>query len=256
MYMRRCANCGVDKDKQLGYILRRWSISRICRECELNAQEIRRSSEYRRRLLETVLEYASLGLRVMPLHTPIFEPGRVSCSCKQACQHLLGKHPRILNDVSLASSDPQIITDWWTLWPDANVAISTGHGLALLDLDPQTGWRSGNCPVPLHSQISVTTGYGSHLYFKTNLPLVSQNRFVQGLDLRADNGYAVAPPSVHHSGAVYSWDSPFDFDKLELLPDFFYGPSSTAMPFLPYTGPESFQIWEKLYREVNAQRGL
>lgn len=244
MYTRRCLGCRVDKDKQNGYILRRWSTARLCRECELIVQSRRHSIEYRQSLLETILSYAAAGLRVMPLHTPILEPQRLYCSCGRRCLHLLGKHPRIENNTKLASSDPETIRKWWNEWPDANVAIATGSGLAVLDLDPQNGYAKSD----LHSNISVTTGYGKHLYYKLDRPLLSQNQFIQGVDLRADEGYVVAPPSIHHSFVPYSWDSPFEQGKLEPLPNIFFEKSKTAVPYYPYQDPGTFKIWEEMYR--------
>ena len=52
----------------------------------------------------------------------------------------------------------------------------------------------------------VKTGRGWHLYFAmpagcARIPCSTRD----GLDVRADGGYVVAPPSVHLSGHIYTW---------------------------------------------------
>ena len=53
----------------------------------------------------------------------------------------------------------------------------------------------------------VVTHKGSHFYFKLppNCGAVPSSKG-GGLDIRADSGYAVAPPSIHPDGGSYKWD--------------------------------------------------
>jgi Bifunctional DNA primase/polymerase, N-terminal len=89
------------------------------------------------------------------------------------------------------------------------VGIVTGEisNLVVLDFDPQ---HDGNASIerlerqiaPLPVTVEVTTGGGGrHLYFAHPGGLV-RNRagLAQGVDVRGDGGYIVAPPSVHPSG--------------------------------------------------------
>ncbi len=103
---------------------------------------------------------------------------------------------------------------WFRRWPRANVGIVTGKvsGLAVLDCDPRHGAigslaalerAHGALPLTLEA---VTGGGGRHIYFA--LPrawLRNRVGLAPGLDLRAEGGLVVAPPSLHPSGRRYRW---------------------------------------------------
>jgi hypothetical protein len=101
------------------------------------------------------------------------------------------------------------VADWFRRWRDANVGIVTGEisNLIVLDIDPKHG---GDATLerlerrfrPLSATVeAVTGGGGRHLYFAHPGGL-TRNRagLAQGIDLRGDGGYVVAPPSIHPSG--------------------------------------------------------
>lgn len=131
------------------------------------------------------------------------------------------------------------VADWFNCWPDANIGIVTGEisNLVVLDIDPQHGGdasleclerRYGSLP----ATIEVTTGGGGrHLYFAHPGGL-TRNRtgLAQGIDLRGDGGYIVAPPSVHPSGRPYAWVAGRAPDEVELaaLPRWILLPSGAA----------------------------
>lgn len=106
------------------------------------------------------------------------------------------------------------VAQWFERWPDANVGIVTGEisNLIVLDVDPQHGGDSSL--ERLERQFgavsptieAATGGGGRHLYFAHPGTLV-RNRagIAQGIDLRGDGGYIVAPPSIHPSGGRYAW---------------------------------------------------
>jgi hypothetical protein len=103
---------------------------------------------------------------------------------------------------------------WLQRWPDANVGIVTGSisKLIVLDIDPKHGGddslehlvrRFG----PIAATVEARTGGGGrHLYFEyPGYPVRNRVGFRQGIDLRGEGGYVVAPPSVHPSGERYTW---------------------------------------------------
>jgi hypothetical protein len=54
----------------------------------------------------------------------------------------------------------------------------------------------------------VLTGSGGlHIYFQFDPahPPKNKARFADGLDMRSEGGYVVAPPSKHHTGNLYKW---------------------------------------------------
>jgi Bifunctional DNA primase/polymerase, N-terminal/Primase C terminal 1 (PriCT-1) len=161
-------------------------------------------------LLSAALKYAERGWAVIPLHTPT----NGTCSCKEPTCSSPGKHPRTRKGLKDASTDQRQIQRWWTIWPDANIGIVTGLSSSLLvvDLDDKQ-WKKGsknfadladvNGGVPDTMRIKTGTGY--HLYFahpgesiKNSAGLVSE-----GVDIRAEQGYVVAPPSLHANGTKY-----------------------------------------------------
>jgi hypothetical protein len=153
------------------------------------------------------LAYARRDLKVIPLHSPTLDG---NCSCARESCSSPAKHPRTSSGVSDASSDPDTISSWWGLWPDANVGIATGDGLVVLDEDGIAGERSLEAlkigaAWPLGVP-EVKTGRGRQFYFHTDTPIGnSVHKLGPGLDVRGVRGYVVAPPSRHISGAVYSW---------------------------------------------------
>jgi hypothetical protein len=80
----------------------------------------------------------------------------------------------------------------------------------VLDIDPKHGGdasldRSERQFGQLPATIEVTTGGGGHhFYFAHPGGLIrSRTSLAQGVDLRGDGGYIVAPPSIHPSGYPY-----------------------------------------------------
>lgn len=164
-------------------------------------------------MMRAALAYARLGLAVIPLHTPRGDGG---CSCGRANCGNRGKHPRNAKGSREATRDPEQIAAWWRQWPDANIGIATGRaaGLVVIDIDPrhqgdeyfpELPERYGALPETWEVQ---TGGGGRHLYLRSPAGVRIRNRanWVQGVDVRGEGGYVVAPPSLHPSGRRYEWE--------------------------------------------------
>ena len=105
---------------------------------------------------------------------------------------------------------------WYRRWPLANVGIVTGQisNLVAIDIDPAHGGedslkdltaRLGALPPTLTVR---TGGGGRHLYFSAladPVPVRSRVGVAPGIDVRAEGGMIVAPPSIHPSGGRYVW---------------------------------------------------
>jgi hypothetical protein len=117
-----------------------------------------------------------------------------------------------------ATTDADRIGAMFAAHPAGLLAIRTGatSGLVVLDVDPHNGGdvslvqllAEGLAPATRH----VRTGSGGlHLYYRypgVEVPS-SQSRMRQGVDVRGDGGYAVAPPSRHpRTGRPYRWAEP------------------------------------------------
>ncbi len=108
------------------------------------------------------------------------------------------------------------ISGWFERCPDANIGVVTGQvsNLVVIDIDPRHGGeeslrrlekRHGPLPPTLTAK---TGGGGRHLYFAAPadpVPLRSRVGIVEGIDVRAEGGMIVAPPSIHPSGREYAW---------------------------------------------------
>jgi hypothetical protein len=104
---------------------------------------------------------------------------------------------------------------WWRRWPDANLGIVTGavSGLVVGVVDPRAGGdealatleaRFGAHPETVEC---LTGGGGLHLYFRHPGWPVRTGPIAPGLDVKADGGLVVAPPSIHASGTRYVWET-------------------------------------------------
>jgi hypothetical protein len=166
--------------------------------------------------VQTALAYAERGWLVVPLHNP----KQGACSCRKKNCNSPGKHPRTEHGLKDGSKDPKQIARWWEKWPDANLGILTGQesGLLVLDVDGEDGKASLQTLTAAHGALPQTlcakTGRGYHYYFCAPVGVAIRNSvgntnpLGKGLDIRADGGYVVAPPSLHPSRLLYEWLAP------------------------------------------------
>lgn len=167
-------------------------------------------------VLDEALRYANLGWRVFPTHAA--RDG--ACTCGYKCSSP-AKHPFAGTKGLLeATTDVEQIRQWWDRWPFANVAIATGNGLVVLDVDERhDGYESlkqfGEFPA---TASVVTGGGGQHFYFSGDVRN-SAGRLGSGLDIRGDGGYVLAPPSEHISGRRYEWELGAPIDTFAPLPN-------------------------------------
>lgn len=119
-----------------------------------------------------------------------------------------------------AKKDPGAIRFWWKKYPDASIGVATGSISNLIvideDIDEDKGidgthqmllWERENGDLP--ETISVITGRGgSHRYYKYE-GKDQKNRagIIEGVDVRGEGGYVIAPPSVHPNGTMYEWEN-------------------------------------------------
>jgi hypothetical protein len=149
-------------------------------------------------LLDWAVKYAQGGWRIFPC-----EPR--------------GKRPLCEHGVKEATADARTVRNWWRSRPDANIALATGRnatedwGVEVLDVDGPDAERALAELEAKYEKLPVTltakTGKGRHLYF---MPGQTQLRNTAGklgshLDIRAEGGYVILPPSLHESGRPYEW---------------------------------------------------
>jgi hypothetical protein len=178
--------------------------------------------------LDLVTKY---HLAVFPLHSvkPLPKGGFV-CTCGKFNCDNSGKHPLgklVEHGFKQATTDERLVRHWWHLVDWANVGVATG-AIVVLDVDPRHDGdhtlralenRHGSLPPTWRV---ITGGGGEHIYFKAAKSLRnSASSIGAGLDVRADGGYVVAPPSLHLSGRQHCWNVDFHPDDVALatIPD-------------------------------------
>jgi hypothetical protein len=106
--------------------------------------------------------------------------------------------------------DRALITEWWSRWPDANIAVAL-NGVVVIDIDGPEGEESLAALIRQHGPLPETlqskTGRGRQLFFTSGGADIrnSTAKLGPGLDVRGEGGYVVLPPSVHPNGNLYGW---------------------------------------------------
>lgn len=150
---------------------------------------------------EYALYYSRLGLAVFPL-----KPG--------------SKQPLTEHGLKDASKEPQQIESWWSKWPTANIGIATGTvsgGLVVIDLDVDKDkgidgrvmlreWEVEHEKLPDNTWLAITGRGGYHYFYHDTSTVRNRTGIYEGIDIRGDGGYIVAPPSIHPNGNTYEWE--------------------------------------------------
>jgi len=169
--------------------------------------------------LAMALKYASIGVHVLPIWWPVFEEGQTEgrCACGNIACPSPAKHPiteLVPHGVKEATKDPNIIKRWWTRYANANIAVACGKVIVVCDVDGPPGhkhleWVLARTGESLESSCMVETGreQGRHHWFKAPRTPVPTHK-IDGLELRSNGAYVVAPPSLHISGKRYRWTHP------------------------------------------------
>lgn len=204
-------------------------------------------------LKEWALEYAGMGLAVFPLRAR-------------------NKTPATKNGCKDATTDQKQIASWWNRWPDANIGIATGSvsgGLVVIDLDrdEEKGrdgyeilqeWQRQHGQLPDTCQ-SITGRGGYHLLYRDTAEHRNAQALFEGVDIRGEGGYIVAPPSIHPNGHAYEWEQgPEEFEIVqanELVREFINGPKREQQQYLhqPEMIPEGQRV-STLVSLIGSQR--
>jgi hypothetical protein len=159
-------------------------------------------------ILKEATQYIDYGWYVIP----VYGITGAGCTCGKECKSP-GKHPAIADWVHTCSRDTEQIYKWVKGKAESNIGIICGEksGLFVLDIDGDSGMRTINDLEQeyekLPETIEVVTGGGwRHLYFKYDdrvQEIKSTVRILEGVDIRSNGSFVVAPPSKHSSGGSY-----------------------------------------------------
>lgn len=145
-------------------------------------------------LLKYALAYQRLGWSVIPI-----KPGKKEALIKWA-------------EFQSRRATLAEIARWWRSTPNANVGIVTGliSNLVVVDIDSLVGGEAYIAKFGKPSNtIMQKTGkpFAHHLLFTHpgDQKYRTMARLWDSLDIRADGGYIVVPPSAHPNGRLYRW---------------------------------------------------
>ena len=202
-------------------------------------------------MLDEALALSGRWFRIIPIHTP----GPNGCSCEKgaACGGSTGKHPRLHAWQRDATTDSDVIRRWWRMWPDANIGLVMGGAprLVAVDIDGPEGRSTmtrleaehGALPPTLTSRSGRVDG-GEHRFFRVppsfDLAAIKNRAGRPGgpmpkVDIRAEAGQVVAPPSLHVSGNRYSWAD--RRTPIAMLPEWLYRLATWEPPPQPVEPP-------------------
>lgn len=145
---------------------------------------------------------------------------------------LKGKIPLTAHGCKDATRDRDQVESWWDQYPLANIGIATGeiNGLLVIDVDVKhdQGKYGDESLKALESElgelpetwVAITGSGGLHYYFRYpegHDIRNSASQLAQDIDIRAQGGYVVAPPSVHpDTGRLYEWECGSDPEETPL----------------------------------------
>lgn len=86
----------------------------------------------------------------------------------------------------------------------------SGIGVVDIDVDKLTGKFSPEAEELIKklppTLTSITGGGGRHYFYRLTKPLKSHNGIMKGVDIKAEGGYVILPPSIHESGREYQYE--------------------------------------------------
>ena len=131
----------------------------------------------------------------------------------------------------------------WFDGTDKNIGIVTGElsGLSVVDFDTEEAYQDAKKRGLPHGP-TVKTGRGYHLYcqHQDGLRNFQKRDDLPGIDLRAEGGQVVAPPSIHQNGKKYEWLVTFDEAILPTVPEWLIAKPTEKKPIKElYSGSDT-----------------
>lgn len=162
-------------------------------------------------------KYIAQGMPVFPCCWPV--NGACGCGRKHEGRDV-GKVPLVEHGLKDATQTVTGVKDYWTRWPNASIGLAIPAGYFVLDVDiDKQGYESleklqNRYDALTETWLVITGSCGQHYWYKTPKQVRNTTRLdgLDGLDVRGEGGYVIAPPSLHRSGHRYAvsyiWDGP------------------------------------------------
>lgn len=155
---------------------------------------------------DLALTYAQQGIFVFPTHS-ITADGSCSCAGKvKGCSP--GKHPRTKHGQQDATTNPDVIRQWWGMWPDAGIGIDLERS-GLVDVAPDcperlTDFQQRGLPETAAYESPGGEGHVHYLYRRPEGCPTARICRSGDYDILSA-GYAIAPPTAGREGSRYAW---------------------------------------------------
>lgn len=137
-----------------------------------------------------------------------------------------------------------------------NIGLITGNGLVVIDFDVLDVFNYWFSLFPLKTYM-VKTRRGVHVYLHTEQ--AAKNYHSDLLDIKAERGYVLIPPSVHPSGYQYQvfQDKPImRIDKLEEVLPVEFTPEAEKVLAQPMTVEIEVDPWTLADSATSLERGI
>jgi hypothetical protein len=179
--------------------------------------------------IDRIQLYMDCGFIVLPTNYPVFTENGVECSCSKGinCSNK-GKHPihryKYIDPFNYECMKDRYLDEFKDN-PNLNIGFKV-MGYSVLDVDNKNGGDKSlaqllrDFEINFDHVISVNCSNGKHIY-ASNMHLKNTAGVVgDGLDVRSEGGFIVAPGSVHKSKTVYQWN---EIGEVATMPeDWFY----------------------------------
>lgn len=151
-------------------------------------------------MIKHALKYASLGWKVFPIREGL-------------------KTPATTNGFKDATNNTDKIAQWFGNGQKYNIAIRTGResGFFSLDIDCKNGkngfiWLEAMGDLP-HTVTQLTPSGGKQFFFKMPDFFVasSSDKIAEGVDIRAEGGYCLVPPSFCKETENYKFSGLYEY---------------------------------------------
>jgi hypothetical protein len=173
--------------------------------------------------------YMDCGFIVLPTAYPVFTENEVKCSCSKGINcPSIGKHPiqryKYIDPFNYECMKDHYLEEFKNN-PDLNVGFKV-MGYSVLDVDNKNAGDQSlahllrEYEINMENVISVKCSNGQHIYANNTHLKNTAGVLGNGLDVRSEGGFVVAPGSVHKSGTVYQWN---EIGEVATMPnDWFY----------------------------------
>jgi replicative DNA helicase len=164
---------------------------------------------------EIALSYLNQGLSVIPVKSPqMVNPDATEKQRIDQCKIPLIAWKEYQNRLPTEEE----VCQWFDEYPDANIGIVTGKvsDLVVFDLDSDHAVEFADENGGFPDTPKVKTGKGYHVYMRhPGFEIRNSVNKKLDIDIRADGGFVVAPPSVHGNGHHYIWESGFSISEID-----------------------------------------